>query len=72
VSSDDVTARARFISVGGNGFIGFEVQVALDGKPDLTADGAKLSEANVAESLGPSMALALRARLRRFNTALPF
>jgi hypothetical protein len=48
-SSDNVTARARFIGVDGDGFIGFEVQVALDGKSELAAHGAKLDEAHVAE-----------------------
>jgi hypothetical protein len=30
-SGDDVTAGTRFVGVGGDGFVGFEVQVALDG-----------------------------------------
>ena len=30
VSSNDATVRARFIGVSGDGFVGFEVQVALD------------------------------------------
>jgi hypothetical protein len=29
-SSDDVTAVTRFLGVGGDRFVGFEVQVALD------------------------------------------
>jgi hypothetical protein len=29
-SSDDVPVRARFVGVSGDGFIGFEVQVALN------------------------------------------
>jgi hypothetical protein len=48
------------------------MQVTLDGKSELAAHGAEFREANVAELLGPSMALALRARLRRFKTAVPF
>ncbi len=31
VSSDNVPAATRFISVSGDRFVGFEVQVALDG-----------------------------------------
>jgi hypothetical protein len=49
-----------------------EQQVALDGKAEFTAYHAKFDEAHVAELLGPSMALALRARLRRFKPAVPF
>jgi hypothetical protein len=49
VSSDDVSARTRVVSVGRNRFVGFEVQVALDGKSELAAHGAKLREADVAE-----------------------
>jgi hypothetical protein len=37
VSSDDVSAGTRFVGVGGDGFIGFEVQVALDGKSEFAA-----------------------------------
>jgi len=70
-STDDATVRTRFIGVGGDGFVGFEVQVALDGKAEFAAHGAKLDEAHVAELLGPCMALALRARLRRFKTGVP-
>ena len=40
VSSDDVSAGARFVSVGGDGFVGFEVQVALNGKTEFAAHGA--------------------------------
>jgi len=39
VSSDDVSAGTRFVGVGGDGFIGFEVQVALDGKSESAAHG---------------------------------
>jgi hypothetical protein len=71
-SSDDVSAGARFVRVSQDGFVGIEVQVAFDRKSEFAAHGAKLREADIAELLGPSMALALRARLRRFKTALPF
>ena len=71
-SGDDVTAGVSFVGVAGNRFVGFEVRVALNGESEFAADGAKLREAHVAELLGPSMALALRARLRRFKTAVPF
>jgi len=50
-SSDDVAAGTRFVGVGGDGFIGFEVQVALDGKSEFAARGAKLEKAHVAEFL---------------------
>jgi hypothetical protein len=41
-------------------------------EPEPAADGAQLGERHITELLGPSMAVALRARLRRFKTALPF
>lgn len=36
-SSDDATARARFVGVGGNRCVGFEVQVALYGEAEFAA-----------------------------------
>ncbi len=48
-SSDDVSAATRFVGVSGDRFVGFEVQVALDGKAEFAAHGAKLDEAYVAE-----------------------
>ncbi len=70
--SDDVSVRTRLLGVGGDRFVSFEVQVALDRKAEFTAYGAKLDEAHVPELLGTSMVLALGARLWRFKTALPF
>jgi len=49
--------------------VGIEVQVALDGKAERTAEVAQFVHADEANLLGPSMALTLRARLRRFKTA---
>ena len=71
-SRDDASAAAGFVGVGGDGSVGFEVKVALDRKTEFAAYGAKLGKAYVAELLGPSMALALRACLRQFKTAVPF
>jgi hypothetical protein len=48
-SSDDVSAGARFVGVCRNRFIGFEVQVAFDRKPEFVSYGAKFSETDVAE-----------------------
>ena len=48
-SSDDVSVRTRFVGVGGDGFAGFEVQVAFDRKAEFAPDAAKLREAYVAE-----------------------
>ena len=48
-SSDDVTEGTRFVGVGGDGFVGFEVQVAFDWKPKFAAHGPKLREAHVAK-----------------------
>jgi len=47
--SDDMSARTRLVGVGGDGFVGLEVQVALDRKAEFAAHGAKLDEAHVAE-----------------------
>ena len=47
--SDDVTTVTCFVGVGGDGFVGGEVQVAFDRKAEFTAYGAKLREADVAE-----------------------
>jgi hypothetical protein len=45
--------------------VGLEVQIALDGKAELAADGGQFDDADVAELLGPHpRALALRARLQ--------
>jgi hypothetical protein len=72
LSSDDSSVLPRLVGVDGEWLVGVEVFVAFDGEPELAANGAQLRQANVAELLGPSMALALRARLRRFKTAVPF
>jgi hypothetical protein len=48
-SSDDVTEGTRFVGVSRDGFVGLEVQVALDGESELAAYDAKLREAHVAE-----------------------
>ena len=48
-SSDDVTAATSLVGVGGDGFVGFEVQVAFDRKTEFAPDAAKLREAYVAE-----------------------
>jgi hypothetical protein len=40
-SSDDMSAGTRFVGVSRNRFVGFEVQVALDGKAEFAAYGAK-------------------------------
>jgi len=45
------------------------MRIALDWKSERTAQIANFALADKAELLGPSMALALRARLRRFKTA---
>jgi hypothetical protein len=42
----------------------FEVAIALDGEAKLAADACELSQRNVAELLGPILALALWARLK--------
>ncbi len=42
-------ATTCFVSIGRNRFIGFEVQITLDGEPEFAAHGAKLGEADVAE-----------------------
>src|SRR5271157_5098534 len=49
VSSDDVAAATRFVGVGGDRFVGSEVQVALDRWTEFSAHGAKFDEAHVAE-----------------------
>jgi hypothetical protein len=51
---EDATAHTRFVGVGGDRLFGVEVQVALDGKPELAAHGTELREALVAKLLGPS------------------
>ncbi len=48
-SSDDVPVRAGFVGVGRHRFVGFEVQVALDGESQFAAHGAKFDEADIAE-----------------------
>ena len=40
-SGDDVSVDTRFVGVGGDGLVGFEVQIALDRKPEIAANGAK-------------------------------
>src|ERR1700730_1247482 len=66
---DDGAAGASLLGIDGDGFVGDEVQIALDGEAELAANGGEFDEAHVAKLLGPSLALALRARLRRFKTA---
>jgi len=41
-SSDDPTVRARFVGVGGEGFVGLEMFIALDRMAEFAAHGAKL------------------------------
>ena len=41
LSGDDVPVRAGLVGVGGYRFIGLEVQIALDGEPELAANGPK-------------------------------
>jgi len=41
-----VSAGARFVGVGGDGFVGFEVQVAFKGKSELAANGATSKRGN--------------------------
>jgi hypothetical protein len=48
-SSGDVSAGVRFVGVSRNRFVGFEVQVALDGKSEFAAHRAKFCEADIAE-----------------------
>ena len=48
-SSDDVSVVTRFVGVGRNRFVGFEVQVALDREAQFAAYGAKFREADEAE-----------------------
>ena len=69
---DDSPKRSRFVSVGGQRLVGFEMHIAFDGEAERTAEVTDFVHTDEAELLGPSMALALRARLRRFKTALPF
>jgi hypothetical protein len=47
-SSDDVSVRTSFVGVGGDGFVSFEVQIALDQEPQFAAYGARFVEADVA------------------------
>jgi len=69
---DDSPVHTRLIGVRTQGFVGFEVHVAFNGKPERAAKIAELVHPHESKLLGPPMALALRARLRRFKTALPF
>jgi hypothetical protein len=48
-SIDDATVRASFIGISRNGFLGFEMKVALDGETEFAADGGQFDEADVAE-----------------------
>jgi hypothetical protein len=52
--------------------VGVEMLITLDGKAKWSARFAQFVHADEANLLRPSMALALRARLRRFKTAVPF
>jgi hypothetical protein len=54
-----------FAGVGRDGLVGGEVFIALNGKSERTAQIPQFVHAHKAELLGPSTALALRARLRR-------
>jgi hypothetical protein len=69
---DDASLSPSLVGTRGEGFVGVKVQIALDGETARAAQRAQFARADVAELLGPSMALALRARLRRFKTAVPF
>ena len=71
-SGDDPSVLAGLRSVGGEGFVGFEMLLALDRETELAANFAEFVEADEAKLLGPSVALALRVRLLRFKTAVPF
>jgi hypothetical protein len=72
LSSDDSSVLPRCVGIGRERLVRVEVFVALDRESELAAHGAQFGERHVAELLGPSMALALRARLRRFKTGVPF
>ena len=52
-SSDDAGVNSRFVSICRDGFGGFEVAIAFDGKAELAADGLQFDEAHIAELLGP-------------------
>jgi hypothetical protein len=39
---DDAAAAARFGRVGGEGLVGYEVAIALDGEAEFAADGGEL------------------------------
>ena len=71
-SSDDAAVLAGLVGVGGDRFVGFEMQVALDRETERPARFMQLAHADEADLLGPSMAVPLWARLRRFKTTLPF
>jgi hypothetical protein len=59
-----VSEGPRFVGVGGEGLVGFEVPIALYWKPKLTADGGEFGERNVSELLGSRLRSAVRASLR--------
>jgi hypothetical protein len=44
-----VAVGTRFVGAGGDGFVAFEVQVALDREAQFATHGAKFIEADVAE-----------------------
>jgi hypothetical protein len=54
--------RTRFVRVGAQGLVGFEMHVAFDGKPEWAAKIADLVHTDETDLLGPSMALALHGR----------
>lgn len=45
-SSNDAPVLARFVGVGGEGLVGVEVLVALDGEAERPAEGAKFGHAD--------------------------
>ena len=52
-SGDDATVRARFVGVGAEGLVGFEVFVALDGKTERTAQIVQFVHADKAHLWHP-------------------
>ena len=51
--ADDMSAGARFVAVGGDGLVGDEVPIVLDGKAELAADRDEFRKRDIAELLGP-------------------
>jgi len=46
---DDVRVSASLVGVGGDGFVGEKVAIALDGKAELAANGLQFGQADVAQ-----------------------